>query len=150
MKKVLFRTFVKPLLPVLKLYWFLFRPKTTGVKCILQRNNKILLIKHSYGRDLWTLPGGGVKRNESPPAAAVREVSEEVGMTTAQLDECGSLFYDGEYKQNTIYVFKTTVSTDEFTIDDVEVCEAQWFSIDTLPKNKSHLLVSFLELAEVK
>jgi len=147
-KRWFFKLLVLIYLPLAKLYWFVFRPKTTGVKCVLRYGDKILLIKNSYGLKLWTLPGGGVKRNESVRDAVIREVREEVGITIKDLRECGSLFYDGNYKRNTIWVFATQVFSGQFEIDDLEVEEAKWFLQDKLPQNKSHLLKQFLALAD--
>ena len=117
------------------------------MKCVLRHGNKVLLIKNSYGLKLWTLPGGGVKRNESLMDAVTREVREEVGITINDLRECGSLFNDKEYRRNTIWVFATQVSSDQLEIDDLEVEEAKWFPQDELPQKKSHLLKQFLALA---
>jgi 8-oxo-dGTP pyrophosphatase MutT (NUDIX family) len=40
---------------------------------------RVLLVKHSYGPPIWTLPGGGMGRGEDPAAAAAREFREELG-----------------------------------------------------------------------
>ena len=45
MKKVIFN-FVYPFA---KIYWFIFRPKTFGVKCLIKCGNEILMIRHTYG-----------------------------------------------------------------------------------------------------
>ncbi len=40
----------------------------------------MLLVKHSYGRLNWELPGGAAERDETPTETAVREVVEETGL----------------------------------------------------------------------
>ena len=45
---------------------------------ILERDKAVLLVKHTYQRDLY-LPGGGVKRGETLEEAARREAAEELG-----------------------------------------------------------------------
>lgn len=67
------------LLPIVRLYWRIFKPKTFGVKVIVENNDKFLLIRNSYGRKRWTFPGGKIENNEEPKDAAFREVKEEVG-----------------------------------------------------------------------
>jgi 8-oxo-dGTP diphosphatase len=44
---------------------------------IVDEAGKVLLVKHTYGRLNWELPGGGAESNESPAETAVREVREE-------------------------------------------------------------------------
>ncbi len=147
MKKLAFKI-ARPFFPLLKFYWFIFRPKTTGVKCAPYHEGQVLLIRNSYGKKLWTLPGGGVHRNESIEAAAIREVVEEVGISIAKPVFCGSIFYDGEYKRNTIHVFAVKIQSLDFKIDGLEIEEACWFPLDKLPKVKSHLLQEFLKLTQ--
>ena len=131
---------------LLKLYWFLFRPKTQGVRCLIIKDNSILLIQHSYGSSNWTVPGGGTKTGESIAESAKREISEEVGITVSELTKLGCVQYDEEYKKDSIYVFLTTVASEAFTIDELEISSAQWFPLDSLPDNSSKLLERFLFL----
>ncbi len=59
-------------------------PKTTqgahlGANVILTCQGKLLLEKRR-DCDLWGLPGGGVKRQETPVQAIAREIYEELGL----------------------------------------------------------------------
>ena len=59
-------------------------PKTTqgahlGANAILTCQGKLLLEKRG-DCDLWGLPGGGVKRQETPVQAIAREIYEELGL----------------------------------------------------------------------
>jgi predicted DNA-binding helix-hairpin-helix protein len=49
---------------LMRVYWFVFRPVTLGVRILLVRDSQVLLVRHSY-QDAWFLPGGGVKRGEN-------------------------------------------------------------------------------------
>ena len=40
---------------------------------------RVLLVRHSYGPPLWSLPGGGMNRREHAEQAALREIREELG-----------------------------------------------------------------------
>lgn len=48
---------------------------------LVKKGDKILLAKrgHNPWKDTWGIPGGHVKRNESPLQAARREAKEELG-----------------------------------------------------------------------
>ena len=49
---------------------------------IVLRDNKVLLVRHTYGayRGQLLIPGGHVKQGEMPEAAAAREIFEETGV----------------------------------------------------------------------
>jgi 8-oxo-dGTP diphosphatase len=47
---------------------------------ILDDAGRILLVKHSYGRLNWELPGGLAESGESPVETVTREVREETGL----------------------------------------------------------------------
>ncbi|WP_374527180.1 NUDIX domain-containing protein [Novosphingobium sp.] len=65
-----------------KRWWRLRKPLLLGCRVIaFDEAGRVMLIRHSYGSNLWMLPGGGIGRGEDPVAAAVREFCEETGCT---------------------------------------------------------------------
>ena len=50
------------------------------------QDDAVLLVRQSYGRRYWSLPGGSVEQGESVEGAAVREVKEEVSLETELVD----------------------------------------------------------------
>ena len=53
--------------------------KHIGAGCLFSDHlGRVLLVKPVY-KDPWEIPGGGVEANESPLAACIREVREELG-----------------------------------------------------------------------
>jgi len=66
---------------VMKLNWFVRRPRTFGAHALaLTPEGKVILVLLRYARG-WRLPGGGRKESEDPRDAVLRELREEIGMT---------------------------------------------------------------------
>ncbi len=63
----------------LRVYWRVRRPTLHGVYVAVWHDDRILMIQNSY-RSYFTFPCGALKRGESHPDAAVRELHEEVGI----------------------------------------------------------------------
>ena len=116
-----------------RLYWFVFRPETFGVKCIVQHDGRWLMIRNSYGAGHWTLPGGAIHRGEQPAHAAIREVKEEVGVELADVEAIGTYENNREYKHDTVFCFVGNVTMPDHRIDMKEVIEAEWFDPSALP-----------------
>lgn len=119
--------------PIQKLYWFIFRPKVLGVKCVIENNGKFLLVKINYGHHRWIIPGGGVDKGESSVEAAIRETKEEVGLDVKDLVYIGSYESNKEYKQNTVEIFLCKSDTLETKVDPIEIEEAKWFTRSEFP-----------------
>lgn len=65
---------------LLKLGWFVRRPRTYGAHAVaLTRANRIVLVKLRYAPG-WRLPGGGRHKQEPAIEAALRELREEIGL----------------------------------------------------------------------
>ena len=110
------------------------RLRTRGVKVMLfNRGGELLLIRNGYGAtDQFVLPGGGVGRRETPEAAAVREVREEVGLEIRDIELIGVYRSGAEGKRDTIHLFRAVADGDPKP-DNLEVIEAGFFALDALP-----------------
>lgn len=118
---------------LLQVYWFVFRPQIRGVKCLIEFEGKVLMIRNTYGRMRWTFPGGGYKRNESAESAVRREVMEEVGIALTRLTPIGEYTSTEGYKRDTVKCYRAESSTASFEIERNEIYEAAWFAWDNLP-----------------
>jgi len=66
---------------LLKLNWFIRRPRTFGAHALaLTPEGKAILVRLRYAPG-WRLPGGGRAEDEDPRVAVLRELREEIGMT---------------------------------------------------------------------
>lgn len=63
---------------------------------IVDSEDRILLVKHSYGKNNWDLPGGKSELNESAEETARREVVEETGLTIT-IGQLTGIYYDPDY-----------------------------------------------------
>jgi 8-oxo-dGTP pyrophosphatase MutT (NUDIX family) len=129
------RTLRKSLLALLysgaTLYWRITRPVRVGVKLLLVRDGKVLLVKHSY-QDAWFMPGGGVKRGERLEAAGRREAAEEIGGGLGPLQLFGIYTSFTEGKSDHIVVFLCR----EFTLTakkDWEIEGCEFFPVSAPP-----------------
>ncbi|PJC56357.1 hypothetical protein CO026_00730 [Candidatus Kaiserbacteria bacterium CG_4_9_14_0_2_um_filter_41_32] len=131
------------------LWWFLRRPITRGSKCLVICDDKVLLVRPSYSHRKWTIPGGGVKQRETFAAAATRELLEETGVVVSGL----TYFYEYkqviEYKNDTVQCFYGFVADDTVKIDNAEIVEYGWFSLDNLPSDASPSVEKIIQVFNI-
>ena len=124
-----------PLAHALRHRWRRWRKRPiAGVSVIVTNlTGDVLLLKHSYGPDVWSLPGGGLARGEDPVAAARREVFEELGVELARIDPVARLDEILSGSPHTAYVF-AAVCDRQPAPDRREVIEARFFPSHSLPE----------------
>jgi 8-oxo-dGTP pyrophosphatase MutT (NUDIX family) len=119
----------------LRVYWFLVRPSVRGVKCILTRRDRVLLVRHSYGARTWELPGGTVKASEPPIATARREMAEELSVEIADWKLLGEFRGRMQYRHDRVCLFQAEVGDAPLVLELGELLVAAWFRADQLPED---------------
>jgi 8-oxo-dGTP pyrophosphatase MutT (NUDIX family) len=129
----------------LQVVWFLRRPETRGVKCLLTSCEHVLLVRHTYGRRVWDLPGGGVKTGEDPVDAARREMAEELGITGAHWHPAGMIRGQEAFRTDTIHCFRAELADRTVTPNPGELAAARWFGQRELPADLARYAGAVLE-----
>ena len=66
------------------LFFYLIGHKRQVTAAVIEKNGKILIAQRLKGRALggrWEFPGGKIEPGETPEAALIRELEEELGIT---------------------------------------------------------------------
>lgn len=116
------------------IYWFMFRPQTEGTACVVINEGRVLLLQHSYIKDAWGLPGGGLKKGELAEQAIIREVFEEAGIVIDEVSYLGDILNTAAYKKDTVHCYRTEVADSVVRVDGREIVAAGWFEINDLPE----------------
>ena len=121
---------------------FRIAPKKDRVRVIVYRDDgKILLVKGRFSRQEWALPGGGVNCNESYEQAAVREISEEIGLKIHNLRYFGKADSHESYAKFSVRVFVAHASDYDIKCN-FEIMEARWLNMNYLPKEYCTLYIN--------
>lgn len=120
-------------------YWTSFRTSSIqGVRIILVRDRRVVLVSHWYAPWTWTLPGGGVDKNELPEDAAVRETREETGLIVKSIaGEIGT--YRGTWgRGDMVAVYYSKDFEGSLSLmPNIEIMGRGWFDINNLPEEIS-------------
>jgi ADP-ribose pyrophosphatase YjhB (NUDIX family) len=111
------------------------RGMTLGVRAMLLKDDRVLLVRHSYVPG-WYLPGGGVEPGESLAEAVAREVAEEAGAVFA-----GPVQLFGVYRNANahvrdhvaLFVCRDWETPAPPTIPNFEIVGLELFPLDALP-----------------
>jgi ADP-ribose pyrophosphatase YjhB (NUDIX family) len=112
----------------------LTNPTTLGVRAVVTRGGRLLMVRHRSGARPWSLPGGGVGRGEGLPAAALREVREEGGCAARVERLLGVYLQLNEGFNNYVAVF-VCAATEEARppVGDIEIVDARFFLPQDVP-----------------
>lgn len=111
-----------------------FKRPIVGVSAvILNGAGEVLLLRHSYGPEVWGLPGGGMKPGEDPEQCVRREVREELGLELGEVTSLGTLEETLSGAPHTAHLFMAMTHAAPEP-DQREVVEARFFPADALPE----------------
>jgi 8-oxo-dGTP diphosphatase len=115
---------------MMRMYWRVRHPTTHGTLVALWNRGEVLLVRNSYVH-YYSLPGGYVRHGENARQAALRELSEEVGVA-AKAEELELVLdetHEWEGKHDHVHIFALDVPTrPKVELDHREVIEASWWS----------------------
>jgi len=107
---------------------------TLGARAIVvNKDNQILLVKHTY-QPHWYLPGGGVKKTESVKNAVIRELKEEVGLVPTEEPELFGIYFHTYLGVNDYPVIFIVKNYSLIKSDSPEIEKMGWFHYDQLPE----------------
>ncbi len=126
-------------------YWWIRRPVILGVRVLVIRDDRVLLLRHSY-REGWFLPGGTPEAGESLAVTARREAREETGVKVDEVKPLGIYSALDGPESDHVSVFTAENQSlgavqegDRLETDgDSEVAEAGWFPVAQLPRATSN------------
>jgi 8-oxo-dGTP pyrophosphatase MutT (NUDIX family) len=115
-----------------RVWWRLRGRRTSAAHVFVWHQGRVLLLRTSYSTG-WTMPGGVIKRGESPIDAAIREASEEVGLklTATDLRPVGIVEHSPDYRRDQGHFFEVQLERwPEIRIDNREIVEARFVTLD--------------------
>lgn len=113
---------------------------------ILDSEGRVLLVKHSYGKLNWEVPGGAAELNESAEETAAREVIEETGLRV-EVEALSGIYYDPEYD---MHHFAFLCKADDGQVPkptSPEILECRFCAVDDLPRPISDFTVQRIQHA---
>lgn len=130
----------KTLTPFMKVY---LGSKHVRVRVlIINDQQEVLLVRSWFGHQSWSLPGGGIRRDERPAEAAVREVYEETGLRVAidLLKELGTFTNPVPNSKYTLACYQVDIPKRPPRIARhrrLEMLDVGWFPLKNLPGERS-------------
>ncbi|WP_366289736.1 NUDIX domain-containing protein [Paenibacillus sp. AN1007] len=110
---------------------------------IIDGQERVLLVHHTYGKKQWSLPGGMVEDGESAWDAAERELKEGINITAKDIEVSGIYFQP--HKNRYIYTFRSHAYEGELEVDNQEIDSYVFFGMDELPRPISSFTVERLK-----
>jgi len=100
---------------------------------------RVLLVKHTYGRLNWELPGGVCLPGEPPATGAERELGEETGLRLTAKTLSG-VYYERDHGLGPMvhFVFRFAPPATAAPVPaDAEISDVGWFELGDLPRPMS-------------
>ncbi|WED44666.1 NUDIX domain-containing protein [Legionella cardiaca] len=110
--------------------------RTVGARALVIKEEKVLLVKHSYITGWYTI-GGGVKRGETPIQAIQRELFEEVGIRCLTEPQLFNVYHNSREKRDDYIVFYLIENFAKEIVASREISDERWFDLQNLPEDIS-------------
>jgi len=108
----------------------------------ITKGNKILLARNAnFLTDFYSVLAGYVEPGESLEECVKREVKEEVGIEIEKVKYFGSQPW--AFSNSLMIGFTAEYKTGDIEVDGVEISEAEWFSVDELPKIPGKISIAY-------
>lgn len=118
---------------------------------VFNERGQVLLIQPYISHGFWTLPGGGLMRNETAVSAARRELHEETGIDVSKsdlifLETLARPDHDIPFKAPLFQAQVRAVALPKRLANPREVVAAGWFDLDDLPSPLSRIALIALDI----
>ena len=121
-------------------WWRIRRPRVRGCRVLaFDSEERLLLVRHSYGSGAWMPPGGGLARGECPMTGGIRELLEETGCMLHAAAEITQVIEELHGAGNTVHIVAGR-TFDEPRPDGREIVEACFLAIEALPDHMPPML----------
>jgi 8-oxo-dGTP diphosphatase len=111
---------------------------------VLDEAGRVLLVRHTYGRLNWELPGGASEPGETFAETALRELREETGLA-GRVERLSGVYYKRENDSHH-FVFRCKVEDgSEPRPSSEEISACKYWSMEDLPRPISDFTVRRIE-----
>ncbi len=110
-------------------------PARVGASAVIvDDGGRVLLVKHTYGRCNWELPGGHTDPGESAMETARREVREETGLRV-RVERLSGIYYEPEVDMHHfVFACRREDETEVLRPDGREISECGYWALEALPR----------------
>lgn len=134
MRVVVGRWLYRAAAAAISVYRFVRRPTIHGVRCLIESDGRVLMVRHTYGPSAWTFPGGRRRRNEESPDAARREIAEELSLDVPRWTPIGQVRVGGAGEATQVVDCYWCADDRKPVPNAIEIAEVGWFPIDAMPE----------------
>jgi 8-oxo-dGTP diphosphatase len=114
-------------------------PTPAIAAAVIVHDSKVLLVKRriAEGKLSWQFPAGAIESGETPQAAAAREANEETGLTVEPERLLGERIHPNTGRRM-LYVACAVLEGNASVVDDEELSDYVWSTLDQLPEYVPH------------